>query len=114
MVNLGVRGRGFPLNSTNTPYQRLPSVAEGKVRDPVWRLSLFSTGLYIRFTTDAPKIAVNYSLVISGTGLWHMPQTGTSGLDLYTYDAISATWRHIDVSRRFPKVPKSMDCQPSD
>lgn len=73
-----IHGRGYTSNN----YGRLPDDAQGKVRADVWNLSRNSAGLYLLFTTDAPKITVRYN--VSGShSLPHMPATGVSGIDLY-------------------------------
>ncbi len=48
----GLRGKGW--EETKSSFDRLPSKAEGVVRKPVWGLSRDSTGLCVRFVTDAP------------------------------------------------------------
>ncbi|MDE5944269.1 MAG: SGNH/GDSL hydrolase family protein [Rikenella sp.] len=73
-----VHGRGFASND----YGRLPGSARGVVRDAVWNLAQNSAGLYLRFTTDSPQIAVRYT-VAGGHAMPHMPATGVSGVDLY-------------------------------
>lgn len=51
---LGIEGRGW--TETNTLYDRLPVKAEGIVREPVWNLSHHSSGMCVRFITDATAI----------------------------------------------------------
>lgn len=67
-------------------YDRLPQKVASTVRKPVWDLSRNSTGMNIRFTSDAAEIVVRYQ--VSGTVQFpHMPATGVSGLDLYAKDS---------------------------
>lgn len=78
-----VHNQGWPeLNGT---YSRLPDKARGVVRDAVWGLSRNSAGLSIVFRSNAPEISVNYK-VSGGLSMYHMPSTGTSGVDLYATD----------------------------
>ncbi|MFO7824098.1 MAG: SGNH/GDSL hydrolase family protein [Cyclobacterium sp.] len=64
-------------------FSRLPDSLMNEVREPVWRLSRQAAGLKLKFSTDAKKITVRYT--VSGThGMPHMPATGVSGLDLYS------------------------------
>ena len=73
-------------------YHRLPDRAEKVVRKALWDLSCQSAGLYIKFTTNASKIQVKYT-VTSGFSMPHMPATGVSGVDLYMIDAyVQALW----------------------
>ena len=77
----------FPLygkisDQTNNRYERLPSRLEGVSRDAVWRLGLCSSGLYVRFRSDASTIGVRWESVFNREQD-HMTDTGTRGLDLY-------------------------------
>lgn len=78
---LDIEGRGF--DDTESFYDRLPARAKKTVRDPVWRLSQDSTGICVRFQTDAPEIAASWTLRSKNLAMPHMPATGVSGLDLY-------------------------------
>ena len=78
----GVEGRGW--SDVKRFYDRLPTKAEGLVRDKVWELSRHSAGMSCRFSTDAPEIQVRYSLLLPRLEMSHMPATGVSGVDLYT------------------------------
>ena len=93
VIDLGIRGRGF--SNTPIPYNRLPSDAKGVVRDQVWSLGLMSTGLFVEFDSNATGFYLNYSLSSPAESLWHMPLTGTSGCDLFTYDVNVSTWRFV-------------------
>jgi len=77
----GVEGQGW--TDTKAPYDRLPSKAEGVVRPPVWNLSRNSSGLCVRFKTDAPELYARWELVSDRLAMPHMPATGVSGLDVY-------------------------------
>ena len=66
-------------------YHRMTPRAEGKVRSAVWRLSKQSAGLSVCFHTNAPSIKVRYK-VTGGLNMFHMPNTGVSGVDLYATD----------------------------
>lgn len=65
---------------------RLPPRAESLVRKPVWDLSKYSTGLFIRFMSNAPQIMIRYK-VLGSLSVTHMPVTSVSGLDLYGIDS---------------------------
>jgi lysophospholipase L1-like esterase len=70
---------------TTPNYQRLPEEMMEKVRPPLWNLSLHSSGLFIRFSSNAPQIYVRYHPK-QEIQMPHMPATGVSGLDLYMLD----------------------------
>ncbi len=80
---------------TQAPYDRLPSRAEGQVRDAVWNLSRHSAGLMIRFRTNAEEIVVRYGTTKTDPNnssaktfaMNHMPATGVSGVDLYAINS---------------------------
>lgn len=55
-------------------YRRLPESLHGVVRDALWDMSTNSTGLYIRFRTDAPEITAHWT----NTG-FHMPHMTDAG-----------------------------------
>ena len=78
--SLTVEGKGW--SDTKAFFDRLPEKAEGEVRPPVWDLSHDSTGLCVRFTTDATSIQARWTLTSIRLALPHMPATGVSGLDL--------------------------------
>jgi len=78
---IGVEGKGW--TNTKRFFDRLPSKAEGVVRDPVWNLSRHSAGMCMRFVSDSPNIYVRYKLYSERLAMPHMPATGVSGLDLY-------------------------------
>ena len=79
--DFGVEGKGW--TNTKRYFDRLPSKAEGVVRDPVWNLSRHSAGMCMRFVTDSPNIYVRYKLHLERLEMSHMPATGVSGIDLY-------------------------------
>ena len=92
----GVEGRGFP--DTEKYFDRLPRRAKGVVRDAVWNLSRHSSGMMVRFRTDATEIHADYGLTSGNLAMAHMPATGVSGLDLYAKDD-EGNWRWVAVTR---------------
>lgn len=66
-------------------YDRLPARAEPLVRKPVWNLSKNSSGLNLKFKSNATEIVVKYQ-VAGSVQMSHMPATGVSGVDLYAND----------------------------
>ncbi|MGV3509205.1 MAG: SGNH/GDSL hydrolase family protein [Sphingobacteriaceae bacterium] len=79
-----VQGQGW-FKDLEHPYDRLPAKAEKNVREAVWNNSTNSAGLNIRFTSNAAEIIVRY--VVKGPhAMPHMPATGVSGIDLYSFN----------------------------
>jgi len=76
-----VEGQAWP-KEMKASYNRLPARAEKKLRPELWSLSRTSTGLIIRFRSNADQITVRYT-VDGKLDKPHMPSTGVSGLDLY-------------------------------
>ena len=93
---LGVEGQGF--GELKSPFDRLPSKAEGKVTPSVWSLSHHSAGLAVRFVTDAQTIHARWTLLSSNLAMPHMPATGVSGLDLYVKQP-SGSWHWLGVGQ---------------
>lgn len=92
----GVEGRGF--NDTDSYFDRLPARAKGVVREAVWGLSRHSSGMMVRFQTDADRIHADHAVTSERLAMPHMPATGVSGLDLYGQDT-DGTWKWIAVTR---------------
>jgi lysophospholipase L1-like esterase len=94
--DLGVEGQGW--SDTKAPYDRLPAKAERMVREPVWDLSRHSSGMCVRFVTDATAIHARWTLIRERLGMPHMPPTSVSGLDLYVRTE-GGRWRWLAVGR---------------
>jgi hypothetical protein len=90
--DIGMEGQGW--TDTKAPFDRLPGKADGFVRAPVWNLSRHSTGLVVRFTTDATAIHARWTLTSPSLAMPHMPATGVSGLDLYV-KTTDGKWRWL-------------------
>jgi hypothetical protein len=81
---LALSGKGW--EATESFFDRLPAKARDVVPKDVWMLSHDSSGMTLRFSTDASAIHVRWVLVKNDLGFPHMPSTGVSGLDLYEKD----------------------------
>lgn len=80
-----VEGQAFPLECKGI-YQRFPDSRKESIPSWVWDNALHSSGLTIRFHTNANEICVRYTTMSPYYSLPHMPSTGVSGLDLYATD----------------------------
>ena len=72
-------------------YRRLPQSLNGVIREAVWNLGCNSSGLYIRFRTNAPEIHARWTN--TGYTMPHMTDVGTGGLDLYAF--IDGQWMFV-------------------
>ncbi|MCA9057471.1 MAG: hypothetical protein KDA85_03195, partial [Planctomycetaceae bacterium] len=70
----GVEGCGF--DDTEKYFDRLPGRAKGVVREAVWNLSRHSSGMLVRFRSDASSIHADYAVTSSNLAMPHMPATG--------------------------------------
>jgi hypothetical protein len=90
--DVGVEGKGW--SDSQSFYDRLPVKAESTVSKKDWGLSHDSSGMCVRFATDAPSLQVRWSLVKKDLAMPHMPSTGVSGVDLYAKDK-AGKWRFV-------------------
>lgn len=90
-----VEGQGWP--DTERDFDRLPARAKNVVREAVWDLSRHSTGLSVRFTSNATRIRMRWTVTQERLALPHMPATGVSGLDLYAREG--STWYFVGGAR---------------
>lgn len=91
-AGLTIEGKGW--DDTESPYDRLPAKAKGIVRDPVWELAKCPAGITVRFSTDAPSLAVRWD---GFAAMDHMTALGVSGLDLYVMH--EGRWKWLAVGR---------------
>lgn len=76
------------------PYTRMPLDTAKSVSDGVYFLSKHTSGIRVRFRTDSPYIAIHCER--NNRDLYsHMPQTGQSGFDLFSYDRNSKTYSFV-------------------
>ncbi len=94
----GVEGRILPDQERKRWFDRLPASAEGQVTPAVWSLSRDSSGMMVRFKTDASAIHVHYKVSKPGLGMPHMAATGVSGVDLYARDT-DGKWKWVQVTK---------------
>lgn len=97
---LTLEGKGWL--ETKSFYDRLPSRAEKIVRAAVWNLSRDSSGMGVRFVTDATTISARWVLRKELLAMPHMAASGVSGVDLYVRE--QGKWRWIGAGRpkQFP------------
>lgn len=101
---LNVEGRGW--TDTKAFYDRLPAKAEAIVRPEVWRLSRQSSGICVRFITDATTIHARWTIELETIAEATMPATAVSGLDLYVRH--EGRWKWFSVARPTKKTNQSV------
>lgn len=78
-----VHGQGW--EDIRNTYTRLPDRAKEIVRPVVWNLSRQSAGLSLAFRSNAGEMTIRFQ-VSGDPGMFHMPSTGVSGVDLFAID----------------------------
>lgn len=76
-----VWGGGYGQNSFN----RFPADAQNKIPGDAWAKSVRSSGLHVRFISNASSITVNYSLSDQYTSNYWFSQVGANGVDMYAF-----------------------------
>lgn len=103
---LNVQGRGWATEADF--FRRLPARAEGKITPAVWRLSQHTSGMYVRFKTDASALKVKWSLTGENLAMPHFAATGVSGVDLYVKtEAGNWHWLAVGQPTEFPENESS-------
>ena len=82
---LPVEGKGF--RDVETFFCRMPLRSKGVVRGPIWDMSHDATGLYVRFKTDAKKLALRWKVKDERKQDPLIPPAGVLGVDVYRLDA---------------------------
>jgi hypothetical protein len=77
-------------------YVRFPQEYQNKLRKDVWDLGQNSTGISIRFCTNASEITVRWT-VMEDNVMDHMPFTGIKGVDLYAW--VENHWKYVNTGR---------------
>ncbi|MBR1588815.1 MAG: nucleoside hydrolase [Kiritimatiellae bacterium] len=81
--NLPLEGK--PFADVKRFYDRMPASLESNtnVNRGVWGQCHNTAGECFRFTTDATRLRIQWSLVSGRLAMPHMPATGVSGIDVY-------------------------------
>ena len=99
-LDFHILGKGF--QDTELPFQRLPSRLKGQLRPELWHFSTHSSGMAIRFRTDAKTIGARWE-VTDNTVMNHMSFTGIKGLDLYCL-MDNGKWQSVNTGRPIDKI----------
>ncbi len=77
-------------------YVRFPQGFKEKLRPEVWELGQNSTGISIRFRTNASNMSIKWT-VMDEVSFPHMALTGIRGVDLYAYE--NCVWQFVQTGR---------------
>ncbi len=94
----GVEGREWINEERLDWFDRFPAAAQSTVNPKVWTLSRDSTGMMVRFKTDATSLHVHYKVTQNKLASISMPAAGVSGIDFYARDA-QGGWRWVQVTK---------------
>ena len=95
---LPLLGKAADQSSTTLRYQRLPDSLEHQVKRPaLYANGRHSSGMALRFASDAPDIHIRWKSVMN-TIMNIMTPTATRGLDLYTMMPDSS-WTFVNTAR---------------
>ena len=96
--NLPLEGK--PFTDVKRFYDRMPASLEcnTNVNKGVWGQCFNTAGECFRFTTDATRLRLQWSLIKGNLAMNHMPATGVSGIDVYGWTPESG-WKFVKVGR---------------
>ena len=99
---LPLEGRAFANGERF--YDRLPSNVTAKVNGGVRYLKHHSAGMLFRFKTDSNVVNIRWKPFCENLSMAHMNANGTSGIDVYRWDAAGKSWRFVTTG--FVTLPK--------
>jgi hypothetical protein len=76
-----VWGNGFGQNSFN----RFPADAQSRIPSDAWNQAVRSSGLHVRFISNATSITINYNLSAQYTSNNWFSSVGANGVDMYAF-----------------------------
>ena len=95
---LPIEGRAF--DDVDHYYDRLPKNVTKKVNEGVRAMKHYTSGMIFRFSTDSTKLTFRWIPLPWGDfTLDHMPSSGTSGIDVYRFDAKRGKWMYVKTGR---------------
>ena len=91
-----IEGRAY--GDVEAFYDRLPAGVTTNVNGGVRSMKHHTSGMQIRFTTDSDFVAVKFVNYKASHGMYHMPELGASGVDVYRLDRDTGKWRFVKSS----------------
>ena len=95
---LPLEGRAFK-DTGDRYFRRLPARAKDAVNSQIWHMSRNPTGMYIRFRTDADRLAIRWKLSNGNAADPLIPGAGLLGVDVYRLDAQTNKWIFVGNKR---------------
>lgn len=92
-----IEGRCLPIegrcyDDVEHFYDRLPANVTTNVNGGVRNMKHHTAGMLLRFATDSDFVSVKFANYNPSKGFYHMSELGTSGIDIYRYDAKAGKW----------------------
>ena len=78
---------GKAFTDTATFFERWPAAAKGKLPGGLVSMGRHTTGMYLRFTTDADRIRIEWKVRDEHPYDPLIPEAGLIGIDVYGWDA---------------------------
>ena len=117
---LPIEGR-WNLDAVQNYYSRLPDTLTTNVNSGVRGMRQHTSGMQFRFRTDSGFLVIRMKPLNGWHAMPHMTEVGTSGWDVYRFDASAKAWRfvasnhrHRDVQGRPGWREKRIGWQPGD
>ena len=85
-ATMPIEGRAWEGEERYNPFDRFPKRWMDKVPSAVRNLACASAGMALRFVTNSP-MNISFELRNKDLAMYHMPATGTSGVDIYGRDS---------------------------
>ena len=117
---LPIEGR-WNLDAVQNYYSRLPDTLTTNVNSGVRGMRQHTSGMLFRFRTDSGFLVIRMKPLNGWHAMPHMTEVGTSGWDVYRFDASAKAWRFVASNHRHRDVPgrpgwreKRIGWQPGD
>ena len=94
---LPIEGRAF--DDVDHYYDRLPGNVTTNVNGGVRLMKHHTTGMLFRFRTDSKRLTFKWVPYSGSLSMDHQPATGTSGIDVYRFDAKRGKWLYVKTGR---------------
>lgn len=96
---LPIEGR-WNLDVTQNYYSRLPDTLTTNVNSGVRGMRQHTSGMQFRFRTDSRFLVIRMKSLNGWHAMTHMTEVGTSGWDVYRFDAAAKAWRFVASNHR--------------
>ena len=101
---LPIEGR-WNLDATQNYYSRLPDTLTTNVNSGVRGMRQHTSALQFRFRTDSKFLVIRMKSLNGWHAMPHMTEVGTSGWDVYRFDAVAKAWRFVASNHGYRDVP---------